>query len=260
MKNTKNKASGFTLVEIGVVLAIIGVLAAISVPSVSYFLRQGRVKSVVGSINGIKNWIGTLQTSGATGGSLPVTEGVRPPCLGAALLGQDAGAVANAARLDQILVSAGICDQPLRFAMGNQAAFVSGEGSDLEWSLRRRAFFMNDGSGAASATATVTRDWSACSRLEARYSVPSQAPSSALGANFRLDGASNLPANAVVAYVLLKEVPFKDAVELALAVNGEALTLDPAAATGHQEQGAVVFQRPAAGAATTDVYIYIAHL
>ncbi|WP_404424700.1 type IV pilin protein [Nibricoccus sp. IMCC34717] len=258
MKNNKRlKTSGFTLVEVGVVLAIIGVLAAISIPSVSYFLRQGRVKSVVGSVNSVRNWIGSLQSSGAIGGALPITEGSRPPTTGAALTAQAAETVAAAARLDQVLVSAGITEKLLSFGMGNQASVAEGEGLDLAWSARKRAFFISDANGDASATATAARDWSSCSRLESRLSAPGLVPSAAGGANFRLDGATNLSANTVVAYVHLKEVPYKDALELAKALNGEGLLATNGTA---QDAGPVVFAAPGAGASTTDVFVYIAAL
>ncbi|MDX2185757.1 MAG: type II secretion system protein [Opitutaceae bacterium] len=251
------RKNAFTLVEIGVVLAIIGVLAAISIPSVSYFLRQGRVKSVVGSVNSIRNWIGSLQSSGAIGGSLPITEGAKPPTTGTALSAVDAVTLASAARLDQVLVSAGIIDKLLTFGMGSQVSAPEGEGADLSWNTRKRAFYMNDGAGGISSTDTVERDWSNCSRLEARLSSPIVQPSAAAGGNFRLDGITNIAANTVVAYIHLKEVPHKDALELAKAINGEDLTSET---NGAQEGGAVVFAAPAPGTSTTDVFIYVAAL
>lgn len=250
---------GFTLVELGVVLAIIGVLASIAVPSVSYFLRQGRVKNVTGSINSIRNWVGSLQASGVVGGALPVTEGAKPPTVGSALSAQSATELSKAARLDQILVSAGITDKLMTFGMGTQLSLPEGEGADLRWSPSKRAFYVGSGD-VPSDSESAGRDWSSCSRLESRLTNPALNPSEAEGANFRLDGTTSLPSNTVVSYVVLKEVPFKDAVELAKALGGEELAQAASSGTAAQDAGPVVFQLPQAGSATVDVYVYVAAL
>ena len=259
-QKNQRRQCGFTLIELGVVLAIIGVLASIAVPSVSYFLRQGRVKNVTGSINSIRNWVGSLQASGLVGGALPVTEGSRPPSTGAALSAQDAVEVANAARLDHILVSAGITDKLLTFGMGAKLSASEGSGAELSWHPSKRTFFMSAGSGVISDTDTAKRDWSNCSRLETRLSNPAVAPSEALGANFRLDGVTNMPANTIVTYAVLKEVPYKDAIELAKAMNGEDLVPSAEDLESAQDLGPVVFQRPGTGSATVDVYVFVASL
>jgi prepilin-type N-terminal cleavage/methylation domain-containing protein len=257
--NKNRSHQGFTQIEIGVVLAIIGVLAAIAIPSVSYMLRRSRVQSLVGTLPTLKGYVAALASSAASGGTIPVTEGGAPPRTGAALVGQDATLVANAARLDMAIVSVGIADKLVTFGIGNQSQVPTGTGSDLQWSTKLRAFYMDDGSGGVSATATATRDWSNCSRIEARVSAPGTLPSVAAGANFRLNGTANLSLNTVVAYICLKDVPYKDAIELSKALNGEDLTTASEETTTAQDNGPVVFTAPIAGA-VTDVYVYISHI
>lgn len=48
----KNKGAGFTLVELLVVVAIIGILAGIVVPNVTRYIRKGRVAAAVSEIKG----------------------------------------------------------------------------------------------------------------------------------------------------------------------------------------------------------------
>lgn len=71
--------------------------------------------------------------------------------------------------------------------------------------------------------AAPQRNWSNVTRAEARTANPALALSAALGANFRLDGTTNLNANYVVAYLVIPACPAKDAYELAVAMNGAQL-------------------------------------
>ena len=89
-------------------------------------------------------------------------------------------------------------------------------------------------------------------RVEARTANPALAPSAALGANFRLDGTTNISANYVVAYLVIPACPARDAYELALAMNGAQLAPAEGAAC---DTGIVAYPIPANG--ITDVYVYI---
>lgn len=71
MRNTKN-AKGFTLVELIVVIAIIGVLAAILVPSMLGFVRDARISSANSNAHaaytGVQAWLTKYATQYPTAG------------------------------------------------------------------------------------------------------------------------------------------------------------------------------------------------
>jgi prepilin-type N-terminal cleavage/methylation domain-containing protein len=57
-RETQHKVSGFTLVELMIVVAIIGLLAAIAIPAFSRYVRKARTSEAVGHLN--KQWAGSL--------------------------------------------------------------------------------------------------------------------------------------------------------------------------------------------------------
>jgi len=73
MRNKKNK--GFTLVELMIVVAIIGIIAAIAIPSISKYVKRSRTAEAVGYLN--KQWAGSV-TYYMTDFSAPGTGTVLP--------------------------------------------------------------------------------------------------------------------------------------------------------------------------------------
>ena len=69
MKNSNKK--GFTLVELVVVIAIIGVLAAILVPSMMGYVKKSRLKTANGNAktayNAVSEYLADLETQGLIG-------------------------------------------------------------------------------------------------------------------------------------------------------------------------------------------------
>jgi prepilin-type N-terminal cleavage/methylation domain-containing protein len=244
MKN-QNKTSGYSLLELVVVLAIVSVLVGLLLPKGFDALRNARIQQVEKTAETIKTAITDYLAMAGGNGSLPRTEGVGVPCSGAALTGATDVAKGNGARLDAVLLATGKLERPLALRMGSQFYASTGTGNEMIWNQANQSF-------AITPDAAPQRNWSTVTRVEARTANPAAAPSAALGANFRLDGTTNLSANYVVAYLVIPAVPAKDAYELALSMNGAQLAPVEGAAC---DTGVVAYAAPANG--VTDVYVYL---
>lgn len=246
MKNTKlNRARGYSLLELVLVLAIVSVLVGLLLPKGFDALRTARVQQVEKTVETLKTALTDFIAMPGGNGSLPRTEGTGVPCSGAALTGATDAAKGNGARLDAVLLAAGKIERPISLRMGSQFYASTGTGNEMQWNQALQAFAMTP-------DAAPLRNWSAVTRVEARTANPALAPSVALGANFRLDGTTNLNANYVVAYLVIPQVPARDAYELALSMNGPQLAPIEGAAC---DTGVVAYAAPANG--ITDVYIYV---
>ena len=118
----------------------------------------------------------------------------------------------------------------------------------MTWSQSALAFVVTP-------DAAPQRNWAGVTRVEARSSNPGTPPSAALGANFRLDGLTDLTANLIVAHLVIPAVPAKDAYNLALAMNAPQLAPVEGAACA---TGVVAYATPTNG--VTDVYVYLASI
>ena len=254
---THAKQGGFTLIEIGVVLAIIGVLAAIGVPSVTYMLRRSRVQSVVASLPAWRGFVATLASSSGSSGTIPLTEGAVPWARTALNGGAVPATAATGTRLDMAFVSLGITDKLISFSLGDPNQTPLTGTAEVRWSPAEHGFFVANAATGAISNAAPDRDWTAISRIESRVANLTNVPSAAAGANFMLDGLTPVCRHGTIAYAVLMAVPYKDALELSRELNGQELTQADEAGTIPQNNGPVVFAAPVAGAATVDVYVYI---
>lgn len=250
--NTSSKprhpTRGFSLLELVLVLAIIAVLAALLLPKGFDALRQARLRQVQKTVETVKTALTDFISLPGGNGSLPRTEGTGIPTGGSALSGATDIAKGNAVRLDTVLLAAGKLDRPLNLRMGTQVYTSTGTGNEVTWDQTSHTFVINP-------DAAPQRDWSGVTRLEARSSDPTLAPSVALGANFRLDGITDRSANLIIAYLVIPGCPARDAYELALAMNAPQLAPVEGAAC---DTGVVAYDTPLNG--TTDVYVYIADI
>ena len=246
MKLQKCKTTqGYSLLELVLVLAIVAVLVGLLLPKGFDALRNARVQQVAESVNTLKTALIDFIAMPGNGGSLPRTEGAGVPCSGAALSGATDIAKGNASRLDAVLLTVGKLERPLTLRMGSQLFASAGVGNEVTWNQASQTFIMTP-------DAAPQRDWSAVTRVEARTSAPGTLPSVALGANFRLDGATDLAASLVVAYLVIPGCPAKDALDLATLLNGPQLAPVAGAASN---SGVVSYAAPVNG--ITDVYVYL---
>lgn len=242
------RSQGYSLLELVLVLAIVSVLVGLLLPKGFDALRNARIQQVQKAVDTLKTTLVDFITMPGGNGSLPRTEGTGVPTSGAALTGATDTAKGNGARLDTVLLTTGKLERPLSLRMGSQSYTSTGTGNEMAWSQSLLAFVMTP-------DAAPLRNWSAVTRVEARTANPALAPSAAQGANFRLDGTTNLNGNYVVAYLVLPACPAKDAYELALSINGGQLAPVEGAAC---DTGLIAYAAPVNG--VTDVYVYLTAL
>ena len=248
MKKIRNQpphSQGYSLLELVLVLAIVSVLVGLLLPKGFDALRNARIQQVEKTVETLKTALTDFISMAGGNGSIPRTEGTGVPCSGAALTGATDVAKGNGARLDSVLLATGKLERPLSLRMGTQIYASTGTGNEMTWNQPLQAF-------AVTPDAAPQRNWSAVTRVEARSANPAALPSTALGANFRLDGLTNINANYVVAYLVIPACPAKDAYELALSMNGAQLAPVEGAAS---DSGVVAYAAPANG--VTDVYVYL---
>jgi prepilin-type N-terminal cleavage/methylation domain-containing protein len=212
--------SGFSLVEMIGVLAIIAILAVIIVPKVFATIASSRVTNTVASVNSAKSAISDFA---GKFGTIPVANS------------------ASTARIDDLLVTAGIMDSRFLVKLGNQPQNPPVVGGT--WTRNPTTGVWAPGTGASQATQ---------SRIICVSPSNAAAPNTALGANYKLDGVTDLPlASRVVSAVIVGTTP-AEARELSLRIDGDSLT--PSTSGVIDAAGKVVY-----GATGTPVYIYLAH-
>lgn len=88
MKNMKAQ-QGFTLIELMIVVAIIGILASVALPAYQNYTTEARFTEVVAASQGVKN---AIEVCAQTEGSLAVCDAVDSAKVSSAVTGADGGA------------------------------------------------------------------------------------------------------------------------------------------------------------------------
>jgi prepilin-type N-terminal cleavage/methylation domain-containing protein len=214
----KTRQSGFSLIEMIGVLAIIAILAVVIVPKVFATIGSSRVTSAVSSLGALQS--ASADFSGKYG-TLPVTN-------------------ANS-RIDDLLLTSGYVDSRFTVKIGTPPPNPAVAGAN--WTYAAGVWSAAGGASQA-----------AQSRIICLASTAA-APSAANGANYQLDGATNLPTGARVLSAVLVNVTGAQARQVSLLMDGDAFSA--ADTVSADSAGKVVYAAPNAQGLTT-VYVYLA--
>lgn len=251
----------FTLIEMLVVVAIIGVLAAILLPALSRALSAAHVNRSVADLKQLRGLV--ADAANQLGGTLPLTKGYTSTAsaVNAASspnLSSSSVADLNASlRLEEVLMALPSPKLERYFtpACGSQV-FVSSAGSsvvDPRYNPASGTFY-----NSPDAKIPAGYGYLGVSRLDCGYVDTTQQPgsiSSSGGTNFRLDGINSLAAGRV-AYAVIKGVPAGEAYQIAVAIDTPAMMDDATGAAGSaQVRGGAAYAASVGG--VTDVVVYL---
>lgn len=250
-----SKKSGFTLVELLTVIAVIGILAAIVIPSVGAVNKRARIASARQEVQAWTSYVAAAAND--LGGTLPLTGGLAAMptnVTGANLLGSAFANFNNMARLEQVLIGMPnpLVQKYMRTSFGAQVSGRSDSASTAELVFNGQTKLWENGDVALPAAG-----YDNVSRLECLPVNTATAPGS--GVNYRLTGTANLRGSRV-ASICFRDAPGVEAYELAEAINGADRMAETTNRDGTTDQ--VLGQVTYAATGTdgvTDVWVYLGH-
>lgn len=219
LSSSIRRQSGFSLIEMIGVLAIIAILAVVIVPKVFTTIEGSRITAAVSSISAVRS---AVTDFAGKYGTVPATN-------------------ANS-RIDDLLLAAGYMDSRFAVKIGTPPANPPVAGAT--WTYANGVWAAAGGASQATQSRII--------RLTSNVT----APSTANGANYQLDGVTNLPAGSLVVSAVLVNVTGNEAQQLSLKIDGDPYSA--ANATTADSAGKVVYNTPSAAGLTT-VYVYLAH-
>src|ERR1017187_1478170 len=123
----KQTQKGFTLIELMIVVAIIGILAAVAIPAYSNYTKKAKFTEVVSAIGGLKTAIETCSADmGVPTNCTSGTNGV-PTNLGTPLAAGTSSAVTTPV-VGKFVAAAGIVGTPTGTTISISASAINGSG------------------------------------------------------------------------------------------------------------------------------------
>jgi prepilin-type N-terminal cleavage/methylation domain-containing protein len=238
---------GFTLLEILIVIAIvISVFGGLGVAGFKYAKQRGDIASVVRAMNTDKSALAIFTNQANSNGLIPLTKGTTATLpLTGTMAGSTAAVIGNAVNLEIALLGSGALEGASLITLGSNVAPGGTTTAPVLWNQTTQTFY-------TTGDVAPTYDYSATATLDCVISAPATAPSAAAGANFRLDGTTNLPANTRVVYRKIPNVTASAAYALAQALYKGTLPAQGSAC----DVGPIAYGAADASGKTT-LYIFI---
>lgn len=232
------------MLEILSVVAIIAAVLGALIYKSSDAVRRSRANSFIRAVREVETGLLDKVYTGSDS-FVPLTGGGTIPVTGALLSTTTPSVLQQETTLEPFLRKVGALTLSPSFPF----AAAKNPGSQLDYNPGTKTFF------ATPDRVISAQGINSAAHFEAQLSNPASAPSAATGTNFRLNGITDLPANAVVVAAVLPNISARDALALAEAnLPRESVPALNAAC----DKGRVAYAAPNAAGITT-AYVYVTH-